>query len=221
MIDVTYGLHESAYSVRRVLNSLRDAPVLSFDTETKGVYTPEERKRASQSLKSAMSPKETTLARLVAGNSGLSCPALVDVTHFIFGTSRSHSEIIVTRNEQQELVVWEWLLEHHGLLAIHNSLFDLKLMYHRVGGFPNNYVDTQLMVRTLTNNAETWKAKVGLKELMGHMYKPSWSIMDSYEPADLRKPDFIEYCAIDGAATFLLHEQIMGNWGSGKPEEAY
>jgi hypothetical protein len=212
MIEVTYGVQETSYAVQKVLRELSKCEKLSFDTECRGVYTKVERGEAKKALKGTLSPKATTLARMVAGNSGLSAPALVSVTHFIFGTSDSHSEVLVARSEDQEMYIWKWLLRYKGLLVVHNALFDLKLMYHRVRGFPSNYVDTQLMVRALTNNAETWKAKVGLKELMGHYYKPAWSLMDDYEPEDFRKESFLEYAAIDGAATFHLHDQIMGNW---------
>jgi hypothetical protein len=67
------------------------------------------------------------------------------------------------------------------------------------------------MVKTLINNSDVWKAKIGLKDLMGEYYSPAWSVFDSYEPENPLDTNFLDYAAIDGAATYHLHELILEN----------
>jgi hypothetical protein len=145
----------------------------------------------------------------VANNDGLSYPSLIKTTHFVFGTSKYHSIIFIPPTNHLEVMIWNWLRNFRGKLLIHNTLFDLKVMYHRVGDLPHDYEDTALMAKCLINNSDAWRAKVGLKEQMGHLYKSAWSLYDKYEPEDPKNPDFLEYAAIDGAATVYLYELIM------------
>lgn len=211
MIKVNYTVSSSRYLIQKKLKDLATRPVLSFDTETKGVYPKSERKEAQQLLDKTpdLTPEELKLYRMVAGNNGLSFPSLVTTTHFIFGTARDHSEIIICNDPATELMVWRWVAAYKGLLLIHNTLFDLKIMFNRVGCFPQNYEDSALLAKCYINHVNIWKAKTGLKEIMGAHYDPSWSIMDDYEPEDLRDPKFLKYASIDGAATFHLWEDLQ------------
>ncbi len=127
----------------------------------------------------------------------------------MFGMSSSHSIIIVVPGRHIELLVWNWLRNYRGKLFIHHALFDLKVMYHRIGDLPRDYDDTALMVKTLINNSDVWKAKSGLKDIMGEYYSPAWALFDEYEPENPSDPAFLDYAAIDGAATFYLHEILM------------
>ena len=209
-INVSYGVYSTRWHIDKALCKLMAHPVLSFDTETKGVYSKPERQEAKQYLKNAGIPIDNKrIALQVAENSGLSFPSLVNVTHFIFGTSEDHSEVMVCNNYQLELFIWNWVAHYPGVLLIHNTLFDLKLMFHRINAFPLNYEDTALMAKTLVNNVDVWKAKVGLKELMGSYYDPAWTLIDEYEPDNLKDRKFLRYAAIDGAATFKLWYDIQ------------
>lgn len=212
MINVTYEIASTNWTVRKILNQLEREPLLAFDTETAGVYSVEERELAKEALKVKQENDVRKMAALIAANSGLSFPSLVNVTHFVFGTSEDHSKIIVANSEKEELTVWNWLAKYEGLLAIHNTLFDLKLMKHRVNCLPKNYEDTQLMAKCLTNNADSWKAKVGLKDLMGSHYDPAWTMLDEYEPKNPKDPKFLIYAATDGAATYKLYQMILDMW---------
>ena len=141
---------------------------------------------------------------VAVSNSGLSYPELIKVTHFVFGISESESVIIICNDTITELKVWNWLSKFKGKLLIHNTLYDLKIMHNRIGVVPEDYEDTQLLAKCLINHALAWKAKVGLKELMADDYDPGWTLIDDYEPEDLKDPRFLRYAAIDGAATFKL-----------------
>jgi hypothetical protein len=208
-IKVDFQVCGTVWHIQKILKELYDYPILSFDTETRGVYTKQERKVASQVLSGKISYDDHKLASVIANNSGLSYPSLSEVTHFVFGTSSDTSVVIIVYSPHVEMLVWNWLISYRGLLLIHNALFDLKLMYHRTQSYPQYYEDTQLMAKSLTNHCDSWKAKVGLKDLMGSYYSPEWTLIDEYEPENLRDPRFLRYSAIDGAATYKLYEMLL------------
>jgi hypothetical protein len=214
-IKVTYEVFSTRYFIDKALDKLFTLPAVSFDTETRGVYTADERKEAKAMLKREDLPLDLKcLALLVSCNTGLSFPSLVQVTHFAFGVSDNHSIIGICDNPALEMHIWKRLTEYDGVFLIHNTLFDLKIMYHRIQTFPQNYEDTALLAKCLINDAETWRSKVGLKELMGDYYDPAWQLMDDYEPENLREKKFLDYTAIDGAATYKLWELLQQELGS-------
>lgn len=221
MIKVTYGVAATRYRILKILRELAEKPVLSFDTETKGVYPKEDRKTAQKLLDRDpdLTVDQIKEYRMVAGNSGLSFPSLVNTTHFIFGTSRDHSEILLPGSVTTEMLIWDFVKFYEGLMVIHNTLFDLQIMYERVRCLPKNYVDTALVSKCFMNHVDVWKAKISLKELMKDQYDPSWSLYDNYEPDDPKDPKFLKYCSIDGAATFNLWEEIQAH--RKKEEEIY
>ena len=206
---VSYSVVSTPWSINEKLAELNSESLMSFDIETKGLYAKEQRKEALALIGEDLDVKNHGLVSVVANNSGLSFPALVKTTHFVFGTSRQTSIVMVPQNRHMELRVWDWLRNYRGKLLIHNTLFDLKVMYHRIGDLPYDYEDTALMLKTLINNSDVWKAKIGLKDVMGGYYSPAWALFDEYEPEDPKNPKFLEYAAIDGAATYYLYELIL------------
>lgn len=209
IIKVTKEVYSTPWTINEALSVMVQIPKMSFDIETSGLYSKQERKEAMKLLDEDMNIYNHKLASVVANNSGLSFPSITRTTHFIFGLSRHHSVVIVIPNRHIEILVWNWLRNYRGKLFIHFALFDLKVMYHRIRDLPYDYDDTALMLKTLINNSDVWKSKTGLKDVMGEYYSPSWSLFDEYEPENLSDPDFLDYAAIDGAATFYLHELLM------------
>ena len=208
-IQVKYIIKTTSWQIHKTLKDLEKIPELSFDIETKGVYSKEERKEALETLKSEdIDIYLRKLASVVSNNSGLSFPTLIETTHFIFGLTKDESIILIPENASTEILIWNWLKTYPGTLYIHNTLFDLKVMYSRIKALPNNYEDTALWVKTLINNSDSWKASVKLKELMGEYYDPAWTLIDEYEPDNVLDPKFLRYAAIDGAATYYLQELI-------------
>lgn len=214
MINVTYKVVSSKWHINKVLEVLNEYEILGFDTEVAGVYSKAERKEATVYLKGKDLPvNNKAIALQIEANSGLSYPSLTNVTHFIFGISDHSSIIIICTNPQLEIFLWDWVSKFKGLLLIHNTLFDLKIMYHRVGKFPVNYEDTQLLAKCLTNDVEVWKAKVDLKSLMGSHYDPTWALYNKYEPDNLKDKEFLDYMSIDGAAVYKLWFDIQESIG--------
>ena len=217
VINVDYDLYVSNYSVRNKLPKLLErCSLLSFDTETRSVYDKNLREEASQYLKDVdTSDLYYKQAMVVTSSSGLSYPSITRTTHFVFGESRCKSHVVVCNTPELELFVWKLVAKYEGKLLVHNSLFDLKIMYQRVGSLPKDFEDTALLVKCLINHVNIWKAKTGLKELMGSYYSPKWTMMNDYEPEDFKNKDFIVYTAIDGASTFYLWELIKEELESG------
>lgn len=209
MIKVEREVYTTPWSIKNFLTQLVDVPLMAFDTETSGLYSKAQRKEAMKLLDTDINLYMRKLASIVANNSGLSFPALVRTTHFVFGVSTDKSIILVPDNPHCEILVWNWVRDYRGKLLIHNCLFDLKIMFHRIEDLPYDYDDTALMVKTLINNSDVWKAKIGLKDLMGEYYAPAWSVFDTYEPDDPLNASFLDYAAIDGAATYHLHKLIL------------
>ena len=205
MIDVKYEVYTTPWSINEKLVDLTSIPLMSFDIETKGLYSKAQRKEALKLIEQDMSIDNHKMASVVANNSGLSFPSLIETTHFVFGLSKDYSIILIPPTPHMELRIWNWLRNYRGKLLIHNTLFDLKVMYHRIGDLPYDYEDTALMLKTLINNSDVWRAKIGLKDQMGGYYKPEWALFDEYEPENPKAIKFLEYAAIDGAATFFLY----------------
>jgi len=216
IINVNYEVASTSYTIGQMLRKLSGIPLLSFDTEVQSVYSQEEIKEAKQLVKSKEFPEysrdDQKLLKQVAKASGLSNPSLVKVTHFIFGVSEDFSYILISTNPQTEQRIWEWVSNYQGKLVIHNALFDLKIMYNRVQQLPLDYEDTQIEAKCLINDADEFKARVGLKLLMGEYYDPKWTLLDEegYNSTDYKKESFLSYAAIDGAATFKLYQLLTG-----------
>jgi hypothetical protein len=208
---VDYELYTTPY---KIINNfpkvLKQFDLLSFDTETRSVYGKEERKEAAEYLKEAdIYDPYYKQARVVSESSGLSFPSIVKTTHFIFGESKSKSHIVICTTPELEMFMWNLVADYSGTFLVHNSLFDLKICFQRLRKLPPKFIDTALVVKAMINHVNIWKAKTGLKELMGGYYNPKWQLYNDYEPVNLKNPDFILYCSIDGAATMYLWEIIQ------------
>ena len=209
MFDVTYEMASTAAGINQKLQSLETYDLLSLDTECCGIFSRDDRKYCEEHKEDTeLSPKERNEHFLIANNSGLSYPSLTHTTHFIFGLSETHSVILVCFSDAQASAVWRWVAKQECMFIIHNASFDLLHMYQAIHKLPKKYEDSSLLAKCLMNNTVVYKARVGLKLLVGHMYKPAWSLFDEYEPEDLLKPAFLEYCAIDGAAVIYLWNNL-------------
>ncbi len=215
-IKVDYQLFTDSYFLKKLFKKLETYDVLGFDTESSGVYPKIERELANQWINTEkLSVQKRKQYLLIANNSGLSFPNLTRTTHFIFSPTNDFSYIIVCQTLSQEMKVWKWLTTYRGKLLIHNTVHDLQIMYDRVKQFPHDYEDTMLLSKCFINNCDVWKAKVGLKDLMGSQYDPAWALFDQYEPEEVYDTKFIEYAAIDGAAVFGLWNDIQEHIGAG------
>ena len=213
-IHVNYEVAATVFKATAFLDKLKSYQLLSFDVETQALYSQSEVKQAKSIVNkgtSNYSRDESKLLKQIARASGLSNPDIVKVTHFIFGISEDFSYIIIANSPYEELRIWNWLAKFPGKLLIWNALFDLKIMYNRVQSLPKDYEDAMLAYKTLVNDADDFKAKVGLKNVMGSYYDPGWAILDDegYNITDYKKESFLKYAATDGCATFKAWSLIQ------------
>ncbi len=210
MIEVECIVFNTLWNINKILKDLNSVSLLGFDVETRSIYSLEEIKEAKGMLKhpELINPEDLILVKQVAKSSGLSCPQLIQTTHFVFGLSERKSIICIAHDARTERAIWNWLVKYPGKLLIHNTGFDLKICYQRTGKFPKDYEDTELLAKTFINDADVWKAKVGLKVLMGDLYNPKWSLFADYDVKNFNDPNFLDYAAIDGAAVYLLWRQL-------------
>ena len=207
-IHVDYEVFSTMYSALQRLSSIPH--MVSLDFETQSIYSIAEKNEAKELLKHPDIDRPTEkLCKMVANSSGLSYPLITRITHMIIGTSSSHSIVIVITSPTMEKTLLNWIVttDHHFIF--HNAGFDVKQIYTKTGQFPKHYDDTQLLAKTFINHVDIWKATVGLKELMGQYYDPRWTVSIDYDNEDLKDFTFLRYCAIDGAATYLLYTQLQ------------
>jgi hypothetical protein len=199
------------YTINKMLKTLNLRDIISFDVETRSVYSKANIAEAKNLLKSPelVHPDYVVFLKQVARSSGLSFPSLIKTTHFIFGTSKSDAVVIIAHDKKTEIVLWNFVVNFKGKLLIHNAGFDLKICHQRTNRFPVNFEDTQLLAKCYINHCDTWKSKVGLKSLMGSYYIPKWSLFEDYDVKNLNNQDFLTYASIDGAATYYLYELLL------------
>ena len=208
-IKVTFKVCSTDYTIKKMLNSLENNKILSFDLETQSLYSIEQKAEAKELLKDELSYQDTKLCKLVARSSGLSNPRLIKCTHFILGLSKNESVICISNNRKTEEMIFNWLAQYKGKIIVWNSLFDLKIMYERVKALPLDYEDPMLLLKSLINDTDEWNAKVGLKDFMGQYYDNKWTLINTYDVINYKDEAFLRYCAIDGAATYYGYEIIQ------------
>ena len=219
VIKVNYEVASTKFKIKQILDKLSTFNLISFDSEVQAVYTIEERKRATKLVEqwkkdkvaeAEYSREDQKLIRQIGRSSGLSHPSITKVTHFIFGISENFSYVLISYDMHTEMMIWNWLAQYKGKVVIHNALFDLKIMHHRVHTLPINYDDTQLMAKCLINDADEFEGKVGLKHLMASYFDPKWTLLDEegYDNPDYKNEAFLRYSAIDGCACWKLYKML-------------
>ena len=76
-LDVTFNLRTSPWSINETLSLLSDIPLMSFDIDTRGLYSKDQRKEALKLLDTDLDLYTHKLASVVANNDGLSFPSLI------------------------------------------------------------------------------------------------------------------------------------------------
>jgi hypothetical protein len=211
-IKVKTTLCKTFTVAKRVLEKvLEENSVISFDLETRSIFSKEERAAYTEELKHTghLSYKEINDLMLASNSSGLSHPSIVDVTHIIIGTSKEEAVVIITRNIREVRALFKILLEADVKILIHNATFDLSIVKYNTGGkIFKDIEDTSLMAKVLLNDCNNYNSKTGLKHLMGKYYDPGWSVEVDYEVSDLANKKFIKYCTLDGCSVMYLYELL-------------
>ena len=208
-VKLDYEVYSTLYAIRKLLDKVEaEYDVISFDIETRSIYTKFQRELAKTYLADDnLSIEEENEYTRILHSSGLSHPSIVKTTHIILGLSDTKSVILIV-DERLERYVFNWLVFANIKVLIHNASFDLKLVHHRTGRVPKDFEDTQQLAKVLINDCNTYKSRTGLKVLMGSHYPPRWSVKEEtdYEISNLKDEDFLAYCHYDGISVMLLWE---------------
>jgi len=210
-VKLDYEVHSTLYAIRKLLDKIEaEYDVVSFDIETRSIYTKFQRELAKTYLdKHELDIEEVNEYTRILHSSGLSHPSIVKTTHIILGLSDTKSVILIV-DEKLERYVFNWLVNTNLKILIHNASFDLKLVHHRTGRFPKDFEDTQQLAKVLINDCNNYKSRTGLKVLMGSYFPAKWSIKEEtdYEIDNLKDNNFLEYCHMDGISVMQLWDML-------------
>ena len=152
-VKLDYEVYSTLYAIRKLLDKIEaEYDVISFDIETRSIYTKFQRELAKTYLADdSLSIEEENEYTRILHSSGLSHPSIVKTTHIILGLSDTKSVILIV-DERLERYVFNWLVNTNLKILIHNASFDLKLVHHRTGKFPKDFEDTQQLAKVLIND---------------------------------------------------------------------
>lgn len=185
--------------------------IFTADFETSSKFDKEE-KQFIQSQIDKLDPEtdiyEITELQQQLESSGLSHPSLTELTHLVIGLSETESRVIIFKDESMILPILNKLVETTNKQIWHNLSFDAKHILYRTAKFPKNYEDTQLLAWSYLNHANTFRAKVGLKQLAGNIYG-DWAVSaDNFASENKYDESLIKYAAIDGMATWYVWNEF-------------
>jgi len=212
VIDITYKVYSTEQEVMDLFSNVPS--LIACDFEAANKFTEEQKERMKSRLAKAPTQYKKTLEQRIKAT-GLSHPSLVHITHFQFSSNDHEAHVVVCTNDRIRRLVYDFLVTTEVEQVWHNAGFDFKHIYHNTGKFPKHYQDTQLLARTLLNDADEMKSRTGLKGLMGYAFNPKWKeLADDFNNTDPFDPDFLEYCGIDSCATFKLWIDINAHLGT-------
>lgn len=207
-IHVNYDYTNNRYKAKKWLDSLPD--MFSADFEVASRFTTSDKELFSYRVDHQKLSKEDRRIYLQKITSdGLSHPSLTFITHLSIAWSDRDSFVIVCDEEATRQLVFNFLVETTKKQLWHNCSFDFKHIFYHTKKIPSDFVDTQLLAKSLLNDADPFKDRTSLKELMSYAYG-DWAISkDNFTLEEMWDSDMIRYAATDSAATYKLYEDIM------------
>ena len=207
-IVVNYEYTNNLYKAKQWLNNLPDLFAADFEVASK--YTRKQKdliKHRLDNYKLAFEKERVLLQQLTSD--GLSHPSLTVITHLSIGWTDRDSKVIVCDTERIRMLVFDFLISTTKQQLWHNCVFDFKHIFYHTGVLPQDYIDTQLLAKSLLNDADSFKDRTGLKDLMGYAYG-AWGISkDDFTLEEMWSEDMIKYAATDSPATYKLYEDIQ------------
>ncbi len=206
-IQVNYQYTNNCYKAKLWLDNLPELFAADFEVASKWTVKEKEKiKNTINTHKLSFKREKTLLQQLTAD--GLSHPSLTSITHLSVAKSNKDSYVIVCDNERIRSLILNFLITTDKKQLWHNSIFDFKHIFYHTKALPKSYEDTQLLSKSLLNDANSFKDRTGLKELMGYAYG-DWAIAkDNFALETMWDTKTIRYSAIDSCATYKLYEDI-------------
>jgi hypothetical protein len=165
-IQVNYEYTNNLYKAKKWLQGLPDLFAADFEVASK--FTAKEKEHIKYKLDNYHLKDESKriLLQQLTSN-GLSHPSLTVITHLSVGWSDRDSYVIVCDNSAIRNLVYQFLTTTPKQQLWHNAVFDFKHIFYHTGVLPNNYIDTQLLAKSILNDADSFKDRTGLKRVNG------------------------------------------------------
>ena len=207
MINVEYKATSDPEIAQKWLNTLPD--IFSSDFETAIRYTDEQVAEAKvKMLDTELSKKERVAYQVIANATALGHPYHCTITHCSIAYSNKKAYVFIIDNQKVADVLLGFLTTTEKTQIWHNYCYDGKFLCYYANGNAKKVEDTQILAKTLINHVQVFKAKTGLKHLMGEFYG-DWGISaDNFTLAQQYDESVIKYAAIDACATFKLWEHL-------------
>ena len=207
-IVVNYEYTNNLYKAKQWLSNLPDLFAADFEVASK--YTKKQKdliKHRLDNYKLAFEKERVLLQQLTSD--GLSHPSLTVITHLSVGWTDRDSKVIVCDTERIRMLVLDFLISTTKQQLWHNCVFDFKHIFYHTGVLPQDYIDTQLLAKSLLNDADSFKDRTGLKELMSYAYG-SWAVAkESFTLEEMWDENMLRYTATDPCATYKLYQDIL------------
>lgn len=202
----------NAYRIGQIFKKLDECyPLVALDFETASKYTLQEKTKMKYALDNyKLSFEDRRLLLQKYTSDGLSNPEFTCITHLNIGISEDTAYVIICDTNKIRQMVFNWIVNTNCIQLWHNIGFDGKHIYANTGTLPHYYIDTQLMAKCLFNNANPFRDRTGLKELMGKYYG-QWSVAKevAFTLENIYDERLLYYCAVDAAATFKLYDDLI------------
>lgn len=214
-----YSPIKVSYDIVNTLDDLDAAmdyvSLAAFDFETASRYTAQEKFNAERTIRESISYKERLRLKRIISSNGLSHPSRSMPIVMSVAWNEEHALVYVFKDIADVVNILTWLTYNYVKQIWHNASFDFRHIYYYAKALPQNYEDTMLMVKTLTNNADSTKGLVGLKQLMGYKYGAWAESRDvDFTQESKNDPTMLLYAATDACATYSLYQDIiLGKYG--------
>ena len=209
-IKVNYQYTNNMYRAKQWLDNLPNLFAADFEVSSK--YTLKEKEVFKYRLdNNDLSFEERRLLLQKLSSNGLSHPSLTVITHLSIGWSDRDSYVIICDNNQIRKLVYNFLTTTNKTQIWHNCCFDFKHILYNTGKIPINYIDTQLLAKSILNDANSFRDKTGLKDLMAYAYG-DWAISkENFTLEEMWDENMIRYAATDSPATYKLYQDILSD----------
>lgn len=207
MIKINYESTNDHAVAKKWLNALPS--IFAADLETAVRYSPEEVKEAKiKMLDTDLKRIEQIKYQVIANATALGHPYHCTITHCSIAYSEKDAYVFIIDNQEIADVLLDFLVTTQKTQVWHNYCYDGKFLRYYGNGDAINVEDTQILAKTLINHVEIFKAKTGLKELMGAWYG-DWAISaDNFTVDQQYEEHVLHYAAIDACATFKLWDYL-------------
>jgi hypothetical protein len=202
-IKVDYQSTNDAEVAKVWLNSLPD--LFSADFETAIHYSKEVVEEAKLKMLDEELPKrERVRYQSIANATALGHPSHCTITHCSIAYNEKDAYVFIIDAKAIADVVLDFLTTTTQKQVWHNYSYDGRFLMYYANKNAIDIEDTQILAKTLVNHVDVFKAKTGLKDLMGSWYG-DWGISsDNFTIEQQYEEHVLKYAAIDAAATYKL-----------------